>query len=181
MIKYFLMFLVIVSLFSGCRSEKVKPLIDASMENTVLPAQESWNSTIIFTDSGNTKAILNTGHLRVYEHDQITLLDSSLTVDFYDDKEIKTTTLTSDRGKVNDATRDLYAIDNVVVVNDSGVTIKTEELMWRNSDQKIVSDKFVTITSPQEIIQGYGFESDQALRNYVIYRITYVTRNDTAK
>jgi hypothetical protein len=66
-----------------------------------------------------------------------------------------------------------------VVVNDSGVTITTSELMWRNKDRKIVSDKFVTILSPKEKIQGYGFESDQSLRNYVIYNITYISRRDT--
>jgi len=48
-------------------------------------------------------------------------------------------------------------------------------LKWRDKDRKIVSDKFVTIDSPDEHIEGYGFESDQHLRNYVIYNITYIT------
>ena len=46
---------------------------------------------------------------------------------------------------------------------------------------KIISDKFVTVISPTEKIQGYGFESDQSLKNYVIYNITYVTRPDTTQ
>jgi hypothetical protein len=58
------------------------------------------------------------------------------------------------------------------------VVITTEEMMWRNLDKKIVSDKFVRIESPKEIIEGYGFESDQQLRNYVIYNITYITSPD---
>ena len=69
----------------------------------------------------------------------------------------------------------MYAIDSVVAVNDSGIVVKTNELEWRNRDKKIVSDKFVTIDSPSEHIEGYGFESDQHLRNYVIYNITYIT------
>ena len=40
-------------------------------------------------------------------------------------------------------------------------------------------DKFVTINTPGESIEGYGFESDQHLRNYVIYNITYITNLDT--
>jgi len=67
-----------------------------------------------------------------------------------------------------------------VVFSDS-VTIKTDEMMWRNKDRKIVSDKFVRVISPVETIEGYGFESDQSLRNYVIYNITYVTRSDNTK
>jgi LPS export ABC transporter protein LptC len=67
----------------------------------------------------------------------------------------------------------MYAIDNVVAENDSGTVLKTNELMWRNSDQKIITDKFVTITSPKEVIQGYGLESDQQLKNYKIFNVTY--------
>ena len=74
-----------------------------------------------------------------------TILDSNVQVDFYNQNEEKTTTLTSKRGRVDDVTKNLYAMDSVVAVSDSGVTVKTDELMWRNKDAKIVSDKFVTI------------------------------------
>jgi LPS export ABC transporter protein LptC len=143
------------------------------------PAQESWNSKVTFTDSGKTKAVLYAGHIKVFYDTQETLLDTSVKVDFYDEYQVKTSTLTSKRGRVDDATQNLWARDSVVVISDSGVTITTSELMWRNKDRKIVSDKFVTILSPKEKIQGYGFESDQSLRNYVIYNITYISRRDT--
>jgi LPS export ABC transporter protein LptC len=162
----------------ACTKEKVRPDINAELRGEEIPAQESWNSTIFFTDSGKTKAILYAGHLRVFENTKETLLDKGLKVDFYNPLEIKTTTLTSKKGRVDEATNNLYAIDSVVAVNDSGVVIRTEEMVWRNSDQKIVSDKFVIIESPKEKIQGYGFESDQQLRNYVIYNITYVTSTE---
>ncbi len=170
---------VLALIISACSEEKVKPSIDTSVKGSELPSQESWNSTVFFSDSGKTRAVLKTGHLRVYEDSKETILDSNISVDFYNDLEEITTTLTAKRGKVNDATEDLYAYDSVVVVSDSGTTLKTDELMWRNKDRKIVSDKFVTILSPKEKIQGFGFESDQHLRNYVIYNITYVTRRDS--
>jgi LPS export ABC transporter protein LptC len=178
--KFFLA-IILLLFIAGCSNDNVKPTIDTSLKASELPTQESWNSTIVFSDSGKTKAILKTGHLSVFDELQETLFDHGLKVDFYDDNMVKTSTITSKRGKVNDATKDLYAIDSVVAVNDSGTVLKTQELMFRNSDQKIVSDKFVTIISPKETIQGYGFESDRSLRNYVIYNITYVTRTDTTK
>ena len=178
--KYFL-FIIIILFVAGCSDDNVKPTIDTSLKAGELPSQESWNSTIVFSDSGKTKAILHTGHLRVFDRSQETLFDQGLKVDFYDDNMVNTSTITSKRGKVNDATKDLYAIDSVVAVSDSGTVVKTQELMFRNKDQKIVSDKFVTITSPKETIKGYGFESDRSLRNYVIYNITYITRSDSTK
>jgi LPS export ABC transporter protein LptC len=170
--------LISLLLAASCSNQKVKPSVDPSLSVEELPAQESWDATVFFSDSGRTTAILKAGHLRMFSDRKETLLDEGVKVDFYDENEIKTSTLTSEKGRVDDATRDLYAIDSVVVENDS-VTIRTDELKWRNSDKKIVSDKFVTIISPKEKIQGYGFESDQHLQNYVIYNITYVTRRDS--
>jgi LPS export ABC transporter protein LptC len=175
--KVFLLPLSLLILIS-CSDQKVKPSIDPSLSVEELPAQESWDATVFFSDSGKTTAILEAGHLRMFSKRQETLLDQGMMVDFYNEEEVKTTTLTALKGRVDDATRDLYAMDSVVVMSDS-TTIQTEELKWRNSDKKIVSDKFVTIISPKEKIQGYGFESDQHLQNYVIYNITYVTKRDS--
>lgn len=171
--------LLIPLLVLACSKEKIKPPVVSTFEGKELPSQESWNSTIFFTDSGKTRAILYSGHLRTFDKAGETLLDEGLKVDFYNDAEQKTSTLTSRRGRVDDRTNNLYAIDSVVAVNDSGVVVKTEEMEWRNSDKKIVSDKFVTITSPKEKIEGYGFESDQHLQNYVVYNITYITSRDS--
>jgi LPS export ABC transporter protein LptC len=171
--------IIIPLFFIGCQSERVQPSILSNIKLEKIPAQESWNSKITFTDSGKTKAVMYTGHIRVYYDSRETLLDMGVKVDFYDDNQVKSSTLTSKRGRVDDATQNLWARDSVVVVNDSGVTITTSELMWRNKDRKIVSDKFVTITSPKEKIQGYGFESDQSLRNYTIYNPTYTSIRDT--
>ena len=171
-------FLISLFLFQFCSSKRVKPSVDSNFQTEQLPTQESWNSTITFSDSGKIKAILWTGHLRKYDDKRETLLDQNLKVDFYDSTETKTTTLTSKSGRVDETTNNLFAKDSVVVYSDS-VVIKTDEMMWRNKDRKIVSDKFVTVISPKEKIEGYGFESDQNLRNYIIYNPTYVTRSDS--
>ncbi len=173
--KYFIS-LLLLSILISCTGKDVKPKVDASFIVEELPTQESWNSTVFFTDSGKTRAILYTGHLLVFNSRKETILQEGVKVEFFNSLEMKTTTLTSKRGKVDEKTNDLYAIDSVVAVNDSGIVVKTNELKWRNKDKKIVSDKFVTIDSPDEHIEGYGFESDQHLRNYVIYNITYITR-----
>ncbi len=174
----FLYVIPIMIVIVGCNKGDVKPHIDETLIGRELPAQESWNSTVLFTDSGQTKAVLYSGHLQMFDERKETILDDGLKVEFFNSFEIKTTTLTSKRGRVDERTNDLFAIDSVVAVNDSGIVVKTDELVWRNKDKKIVSNKFVTIDSPQEHIEGFGFESDQHLRNYVIYNITYITRAD---
>jgi len=164
-------FIILTFLFS-CSEEKIQPQIEKSIIEGEIPSNESWNSKIMFTDEGRIKAVLYSNHLKMFEIQRTTLLEG-VKINFYNNAQKNTSWLTSLRGKVNDVTKDMYAIDSVVAENDSGTVLKTSELMWRNSDQKIVTDKFVTITSPKEIIQGFGLESDQHLENYKIFNVTY--------
>ena len=164
-----------IMVITGCSETKVKPEIDINLEDENSPAQESWNSQIIFTEEGVRKAVLHSDHIRMYNDPKEKLL-TKVELDFYDNYGKPSSRLTSKRGKVDDATENMYAIDSVVAYNDSSkVLLETEELMWRKSDSKIVTDKFARITTPDEIMEGYGFESDRNLRNYVIYDITYQT------
>ncbi|MCC6550966.1 MAG: LPS export ABC transporter periplasmic protein LptC [Ignavibacteriaceae bacterium] len=162
-------------LLTGCDQEKIKPEVNTNLKPIDLPDQESWDSEVLLIDSSGLRAVITSGHIRVFYKNKETFFEKSLKVDFYNEQSIKTTTLTADRGRIDDETKDLYAYGNVVAVNDSGVVLKSDELIWRNGEQKIRTDKFVTITTRYESIQGYGFESDQYLRNYVIYKINYIT------
>ncbi|GMU85982.1 MAG: hypothetical protein AMXMBFR48_12240 [Ignavibacteriales bacterium] len=164
-----------ITFFTGCNQEKIKPEVNTTLNPIDLPDQESWESEVMLIDTTGLRALITSGHIRVYYKNKETLFEKGLKVDFYNEQNAKTTTLTAERGRIDDETRDLYAYGNVVAVNDSGVVLKSDELIWRNNEQKIRTDKFVTITSKYESIQGYGFESDQHIRNYVIYKINYIT------
>jgi lipopolysaccharide export system protein LptC len=179
-VKLFSLILALISLLIyGCTKEKIEPTVNTQITSVEIPDQESWNSTVFFSDSGKTRAILYAGNLKVFSKRKETLLEDNIKIDFYNENQIKTTTLTAKRGRVDEGTNNLFAIDSVVAKNDSGVVIRTDEMMWRNRDQKIVSEKFVTIDTPTEKIEGYGFESDRHLRHYIIYNITYITNLDS--
>ena len=178
--KFFLTYLFLISIFNSCSEKKLKPQIDTSINSEELPDQESNNAIISFTEEGYLKAILYADNIKVLGEENEKLLEN-VKIDFYDDDEKKTSSLTSLFGKIDDDTQDMYAIDSVVAVSDSGVTLTTDELIWKNKTKKIVSDKFVRIVSVDEIIEGYGFESDQDLQNYTIFDITYITSIDEKK
>ena len=164
------LFLLAVLGTIGCE-EKLKPSV-IPLPQTDLPSQESWRSTVTFSDSARVKAVLWAGHIASYSQSRVTLLDDSIHVDFYNTQGEHSSLLTARRGKVNDATQDFEAYDNVIVVSDSGTTLKTERLFWTNLEQKIHTDAFVDITSPTERIMGHGMVSDQGLKNYRIFRVT---------
>jgi LPS export ABC transporter protein LptC len=167
--------LLVALAFWACE-EKIKPSVLTDLKTKDLPSHESWNTTITFSDSGRIQAVLKVGHLEKYEEAQRTDLDGGLHVDFFDENGHHTSVLTALKGTVDDRTHDLEAMGNVVVVSDSGSTLQTEQLFWRNSIRRVQTDQFVKITSPREEIQGQGLDSDQSLKNYKIYRVTGQTR-----
>lgn len=145
---------------------KMKPGVAAPEQ---LPDQESWNSRVVFSDSGQVRAVLRARHIRMYQQRQETIIDSGLVVDFYDKQQQHTSRLTADSGRVDDATRNLEAFGRVVFTSDSGTVVRTEYLFWENATKMVRGNRFVTITSPTEYLQGNGFEADQHLKNYTIF------------
>lgn len=171
---YLFKYLLLLIFLVGCSETKLKPQIDSSITSDELPDQESNNAVITFTEAGKLKAILYADNIKLMGEQSEKLLEN-VKIEFFDEEENKTSVLTSLKGKIDDNTQDMYAIDSVVAVSDSGVTLTTDELTWLNKSKKITSDKFVRIVSEDEIIEGYGFESDQNLTNYTIFNITYIT------
>jgi len=169
--RFFLILIFLFALFAACEKNEQKE--SAQTEDVLLPDQEAWNSTVTSTVDGRLNAVIRYGHMQRFKRKKVVEFDSGIEIDFYNEKGEHTSKLTSDRGKLNEASSDIEAFGNVVVVSDSGINLQTEHLYWDNSIEKVVSDTFVTITSAeQDTFYGIGFESDQYLNNWVIRRIS---------
>jgi LPS export ABC transporter protein LptC len=160
-----------VFLFSGCE-EKVQPSVLSTVDSRTLPQQESWNSTIVVSDSGHVTAIILAGYIRMFETDRKTQMSEGIRVRFFNPQGIQTSVLTSDEGTVDESTNNLEARKNVVVVSSDSSRMTTEQLFWDNQRQLIYTPAYVQITSAKDNLQGHGFESDQSLKNYRIFRVT---------
>ncbi len=166
----FLFLLALAFLFLSCE-EKLKPSI-VQLPQTQIPTQESWNATIVFSDSGRIRAILKANHIMVFQDQDVTILNEGFRVDFYDENGKHTSYLIADSGRVYEKTKNLEAYGNIIAVSDEGTKVETSKLFWDNDRNKVRSDAFVRVTSPDEVLQGYGFEADQDLKNYVVYRVS---------
>jgi LPS export ABC transporter protein LptC len=161
----------IIYFVTGCGSDKIQPPKSDIISSDSIPTQESFNSSVTFSDSGKVKAILYAGRIRVYSKFNYTLIDSGAKVDFYKNG-VYSSTLIGKRGKIYDMTKDVEVYDSVKLVSEEGSTLNTKKLYWTNKTQKINSDEFVHITTKTDDIQGFGFEADQNLKNYVIYKVS---------
>jgi LPS export ABC transporter protein LptC len=157
--------------FLSCGSDKLEPVKTDIVSSDSIPTQESFNSTVTFSDSGNIKAILKAARIRVFSKFNYTLIDEGATVDFYKNG-VYSSTLTGERGKIYDLTKDVEVYDKVKMVSEDGSVLTTNKLYWINKTQRIKSDDFVHIVTKTDDIKGYGFEADQNLKNYVIYKVS---------
>jgi LPS export ABC transporter protein LptC len=164
-------------LATGCE-EKIKPSVLPGIDPASLPQQESWNSTIVLSDSGKVLARIQAGYIQKFDAPQETNMSQGIVVYFYNELGQQTTTMKASRGVVNESTYDLRAEGDVVVVSDDSTKLRSERLFWDNKRRLIHTPEFVTVTSPRENVQGHGFESDQRLRNYRIFKVTAQIRTN---
>ncbi|MBX3044667.1 MAG: LPS export ABC transporter periplasmic protein LptC [Candidatus Kapabacteria bacterium] len=141
------------------------------------PDQSGTDIEVLFVDSGYTKAKLKAKKGRVFQDNQETFLDDMVNVDFYSRfSGARISNLIADSARIDDVTKNMLARGNVVVISDStGNKLETQILEWNNRTQKIYSNEFVKISTRNEIITGYGFESDQNLENYKINRVSGIS------
>lgn len=171
------MFCAIALSFFGC-NEKIQPSVITTVDSRTLPQQESWNSTIVVSDSGRISAIIVAGYIRVSDLSRQTQMSQGVKVRFFNREGRQTSVLTSDEGTVDEVNNNLEARKNVVVVSSDASQMKTEKLFWDNQRQLIYTPEYVQITTAKDKLQGHGFESDQSLKNYRIFRVTGQTQSE---
>jgi len=159
-------------IFSSCTKQSIQDL--PSREG--MPDQESWEVNIILTDQGMIRAKIRSGHLEKYNEKEFIMLDSNVTVDFFDSDEKHTSILTSNKAEVDQSSNDMKAIGNVVAVSDSGISLYSNTLVWDSKNEKLrTKDKIMITTLEKDTLYGIGFESDSNLENWKIINPSGVT------
>lgn len=68
-------------------------------------------------------------------------------------------------------TKDLWRLKkNVHVENRKGEQFDSEELFWDGKNGKVFSEAYIEIKSGLTELKGYGFESNQTMTDYRIFR-----------
>jgi LPS export ABC transporter protein LptC len=142
------------------------------------PSQLATNIIVTFSDSSFVKARLYASAGRILEQQQQTTMSGPVTVDFFDRDNLEPVArLTADSCVVDDRSKNMVAIGNVVVNSlRRQLTLRTPRLSWVQSSQRITSVDVVRIDTPQERIDGVGFESNQDLTSYKLSRVRGVQR-----
>lgn len=141
--------------------------------NNNYPIETGKDVEINYTDSGFTKALVKAPLLERYanENKNYTEMRKGIDVTFLTKSGSIESFLKAKYAIRYDREKKMIAKNDVVVLNINGDTLRTEELTWDETKQRVYSQKFVKITTKSEIIMGDGFESDVSFKNPKIFKI----------
>lgn len=92
---------------------------------------------------------------------------------FYDETGKEISNLRADKAYYIAEEKHYKAVGNVVVRNlETQDRLNTEELYWNPNEERVYTDKFVTIRSLDEVHKGEGLEATQDFENYQILKPT---------
>ena len=94
-------------------------------------------------------------------------------IEFFDAQGSLETTLTANHAYYFKEQNQWRGRGNVVIKNIlKNEQLNTEELFWKQTEEKIFTDKFVTIRQQGDVIYGEGMEARQDLSDFEIKRVT---------
>jgi LPS export ABC transporter protein LptC len=165
-----LFFLIQVLLLCACRNdlEQVKAITD----NTLEPVQSSRNAVYIFSEKGEKQSRLEAKLLEQFDlggDEDYMLASDGFQMIFFDSLEQEDAHITAKFGKFEEKKRRFTAWGTVVLVNELGEKLETEELIYLPDSARITSEKQVKITMEGgTVLHGKGLESND---NFTQYRI----------
>jgi LPS export ABC transporter protein LptC len=167
-------FFLILVFLSACKND-IQVIRSLDVVDT-LPEMSAKDIQIFYSEKGKVQIKLVSPTLITKEEEETELIfPDGFMVYFYDTLMNVTSTITADYGISYQKKKLMEARHNVVVVNtEKGETLNTEELFWDRNREVIYSDKFVRITSGEQVINGEGLYSKAPFDQMEVKRVNGV-------
>ncbi len=174
-IKYKIPLFAILVLFGGLLMSCEKKITFIPKSDLLsLPSVTGIDFKTVFTDSGKVQLILSSPLMEKYDNkeDPYTEFRKGLKVTLFKGEKDTIGKVTSKYAKYTEKDNLWELKDSVVVINSNNEKLETELLYWDENKDIIYTDRFVKILSKNQVIQGYGFESDTHLEHRKIKKVS---------
>lgn len=176
MLNRFNSIIALIIIASGIISCEKKNLTIQKIDILTLPSHTAKDFTTTYTDSGKLQLVLTAPLMESYDKAETPYSEfrSGLKVLFHDGQPEPVASVTAKYAKYTDS-KNLWELkDSVIAINENGEKLETELLFWDQKRSLIYTDRFVKITTEDQIIQGYGLESDPRLSKRRIKNLSAV-------
>ncbi len=157
------------SLLPSCKEVKREVVTTPSNPDSIV-SMLTRDVTTLISDSGMTRYRISTKLWLVYDEARRPnwRFPNGLFLEQFDNNFKVEATIRCDSAIYFKAEK-LWRLDgDIVIRNAKKELIETEQLFWDQALHEVRSDSFVHIERADRILEGYGFRSDEQLRNYML-------------
>jgi len=165
----FVIGLWIMLVLLSCSSKVASDLPSELISNKKTPSIEAFDFQTTYSDSGVVRYFLKTPKLLIFSQEKSPYKEfpEGFHLQQFNESKKIISELSANYGKNLEHEQKWIATGNVVMVNDKGDTLRTEELIYLIKEDRIFSEKFVSIKKGDQDITGTGgFESDSQMRKW---------------
>ena len=163
---------MIIWSFFSCENDMAEVAQYFPKEATQL--EEARDVEIYYSDSAVVRVILKGPLLYDYisgSNARSEFVDG-LSADFYNEKHEKQSRLTAKFGVRYLDKNFVLVQDSVVITTIRNEKLETEELVWDEKKGNLETDKFVKVSTPKEVITGYGLVAKDDFSYWKIKAVT---------
>ena len=145
-------------------------------ENDSLPDMVSTGVTTLISDSGLIRYKLITDEWLIYtkRNPSFWAFEKGVYLEKFDSLFRVDGSIKADTAYFYDAKKLWELKGNVHIQNQNGDKFDTQQMFWDQTQERIYSDKFIRIEQLDDILTGIGFESNQTMTDYRIFKTTAI-------
>ncbi len=170
--KIYFILIFLTGLIAASCEKKIGQVKKSDIES--LPSQIVKDFVTTYTDSAKKQLVMSSPLMEYYSNHNPVYSEFrfGIKVIFYDGNPEPVGTLSSKYARY-DEQRKLWELkDSVVAINEKKERLETELLYWDQDKNKVYTDRFVKITSEDQVIMGTGLESDPRFTKWKIRNVS---------
>ncbi len=166
-----ILLLVVIGL-SSCENDMAE--VAQFFEKEAVQVVEAQDVVIYYSDSAVVRVKIAAPRLLNYidAKEPRSEFVEGLVADFYDKAHQKQSKLVAKFGVKYDTKNIIIVRDSVVITTIRKEKLETEELTWNEKTGNIETDKFVKVSSPNEVVTGYGLIANDDFSYWQIKAVT---------
>ncbi len=161
-----LMLVVLTGFWMSCENDLKE--VDRITRTDEMPQESMLGVTLVYTDSGYTKAIMESPLIeKYYGEKEKMIFPEGLKVIFFNNDRLQESQLTARYGIFDQSRKMLTVRNNVVFINFiNSDTLYTELLNWYQDSARVYTDKTVTIKTVKGVFKGKGLVAGETFTFY---------------
>jgi len=162
--------LLSVVLLASCEENDIAK-VKAMFDEKEVDVEVADSVQFIYKEDQYARAVVTGKTVKRYTRTQNKLeFTDGLIVRIYDQLKL-ISVLKADFAENNDSEQKVLVSGNVYMESAKYEHMETQELTWDMRAKRVYTDKAIKIRTPDHIIYGVGFDSDEDFSNYTIRKV----------